>query len=133
MKKNLLYVPVLFCLSCTAQSDLQQNESLLIDEALLDVKRKLPKKNSPYTIWTDIYRDGKTIYFTYKMDGYHFPEEKIPLLEKVASSEPIKSQMCNFLNDEMEPSYSIVSNTFDMNQKLIFSYSYNEKNCAFKN
>ena len=129
MKKSLLCFPILFCLSCTAKSELKNSDFLVIDEALLDVKNTLPKKNSPYTIWKDIYREGQKIFFIYQMDNYSLPVDKIHVLEEIASSEPVKSQICNSLINDMDQEYIVVSNTYDMNDKLLFSYTYSKKNC----
>lgn len=93
-------------MSCTAKSNFDEKIQI-IDEAILDVKQTLPKKHNQYTVWKDIYRDGKTIKLIYQKDNYIYPKDKIYLLENLAKSDAVKSTICNSLISVFAQDYSV--------------------------
>lgn len=128
MKILSLFVFVMLMVSCTAKSGADEN-LLLVDDAILDVKQTLPKKNNAYTVWKDIYRDGATIKLIYQMDNYTFPKDKIYLLEEYAKSDSVKNVICKSLLETFGWDYSVESITYDMNDTVLLSFVYSKKNC----
>ena len=128
MKKYNFLIPVMLMISCTAKSNFDEKIQV-IDEAILDVKQTLPKKHNQYTVWKDIYRDGQTIKLIYQMDNYIYPKDRIYLLENYAKSDAVKSTICNSLIGVFGQEYSVESITYDMENQILFSFTYSKDNC----
>ena len=128
MKKYNFLIPVMLMISCTAKSNFDEKIQV-IDEAILDVKQTLPKKHNQYTVWKDISRDGQTIKLIYQMDNYIYPKDRIYLLENYAKSDAVKSTICNSLIGVFGQEYSVESITYDMENQILFSFTYSKDNC----